>query len=101
MTSIRIFNIWIFHIVYDNNCFMENLLAEKNMKSQTNEERFERLLTIPEACEVLRISRPTLLAMRERGEIQIVRLGGRVFIHPETIRKIMAPPKNGSAGEKR
>lgn len=45
----------------------------------------ERLLTREEAAERLRISTRTLDDMEAAGEIQAVRVRGRVLYHPETL----------------
>jgi excisionase family DNA binding protein len=41
--------------------------------------RYDEVLTINEACEFLRISRPTLLRLLKNGSIRGFRIGKRVW----------------------
>lgn len=47
------------------------------------------LLNIPEAAEILRLSKFTIRLFIARGELPIVRLGRRVLIHQEDLRKFV------------
>lgn len=38
------------------------------------------LLTVPEALDILRISRSSFYKLKQRGEISTVALGGRTFV---------------------
>lgn len=44
------------------------------------------LLTIPEAAAELRVGKRTVERMTARGDLEVVRIGGRVLIRPEAIR---------------
>ena len=57
----------------------------------------EQNLTIPQAIEFLQISKTTFYRMKRDGKIPTVSIGGRVFVRPETLANIVAPP-NESAG---
>jgi excisionase family DNA binding protein len=43
------------------------------------------LLTVPEAAAELRISKRTVERLTARGDLEVVRIGGRVLIRPEAI----------------
>lgn len=50
----------------------------------------DRLLTIPEAIERLRISRPHLFRLKRRGEIVGIQLGHRTLIPSREISRLIA-----------
>jgi len=47
------------------------------------------LLNIPEAAGILRLSKFTVRLFIARGELPIVRLGRRILIHQEDLRKFV------------
>lgn len=48
-----------------------------------------KLLTIPEACERLRISRATLYKLVKRGAITLVKVGGKSLVPEAAIQKLL------------
>jgi len=60
-----------------------------------------KLLTIPEACDRLRISRATLYKLVKRGALTLVKVGGKSLVPEETLHKLLGtPPKAGVSEEK-
>lgn len=56
----------------------------------------QRLLTVREACDELRISRPTLGALRRSGRIQTTRIGSRgVRVASSEIERFIAAATGG------
>lgn len=49
-----------------------------------------KLLTIPEACERLRISRATLYSLVKKGELAFVKVGGKSLIQEDAIDRLIA-----------
>lgn len=45
---------------------------------------------VPEACEVLRIGRPNLLALIEVGRLRVVRIGNRVIVPRVSVEDFLA-----------
>jgi excisionase family DNA binding protein len=43
------------------------------------------LLTVPEAAAELRVGKRTVERLTSRGDLEVVRIGGRVLIRPEAI----------------
>ncbi len=60
-----------------------------------------KLLTIPEACERLRISRATLYKLVKRGILTVVKVGGKSLIREEALLKLIGatPNAEGSSEE--
>jgi excisionase family DNA binding protein len=57
-----------------------------------------KLLTIPEACEQIRISRATLYKLIKRGVLPLVKIGGKSLITEEALQKLLRtePTAEGS-----
>jgi excisionase family DNA binding protein len=49
-----------------------------------------RAHTVREACDLLRISRSHLYALAKRGELRLVRIGGRTLVPESEIERILA-----------
>jgi excisionase family DNA binding protein len=49
-----------------------------------------RLLSITEACEVLRIKTSSIYLMRRSGAIRFTKIGGRSFVTREEIERVIA-----------
>jgi len=54
-----------------------------------------KLLTIPEACERLRISRATLYKLVKRGTLPLVKVGGKSLIKEESLEKLLGTLPQG------
>lgn len=60
-----------------------------------------KLLTIPEACERLRISRATLYKLVKQGQLTLVKVGGKSLIPEEALHKLLGVmPTAGVSEEK-
>ena len=64
---------------------------------QTDHGQFRQRNTVPESCEILRISRPTFYDRVRRGLIRVVKDGGRSFVTGAELTRYMAACE--SAGE--
>lgn len=53
-----------------------------------------KLLTIPEACEHLRISRASLYKLVKRGTLRLVKVGGKSLITEEALQKLVESPQS-------
>lgn len=53
---------------------------------RANKRELEPLLTVDEACEILKISVPTFYRLRKDGDLRAVRVGGRLRLHPQDLR---------------
>ncbi|MFQ5830632.1 MAG: helix-turn-helix domain-containing protein [Candidatus Methylomirabilia bacterium] len=60
-----------------------------------------KLLTIPEACERLRISRATLYKLVKRGTLTLVKVGGKSLVPEETLWNLLAAPAGPGDSEER
>jgi excisionase family DNA binding protein len=60
----------------------------------------DTLLTREEAADRLRISTRTLDDLADAGEIQPVRIRGRVLYHPDTLQAYIRERSRGEAGRK-
>lgn len=58
-----------------------------------------KLLTIPEACAALRISRATLYKLVKRGALAITKVGGKSLIPEEAIRMLVGVPREHQEAE--
>jgi excisionase family DNA binding protein len=58
-------------------------------KPKRNSVELEQLLTLAEACGVLRISKNTLYDHIHRREIETIKLGRRRLIQPDAIRRFL------------
>jgi len=58
------------------------------MKTQTT--KIEPLLSLVETREVLGVSRMTLWRIVDRGDLPVVRIGGRPLFDPEDLRAFIA-----------
>jgi excisionase family DNA binding protein len=58
-----------------------------------------RLLTIPEACERLRISKATLYKLVKRGTLSLVKVGGKSLITEEALQKLIGGSQPGEREE--
>jgi len=54
-----------------------------------------RLLTIPEALQVLRIGRSSFYKLAAKGEIRTLRLGGRTLVPEREIDRLIASAMSG------
>ena len=45
---------------------------------------------VPEACEVLRVGRPNLLALIEDGRLRVVRIGNRMIVPRVAVEDFLA-----------
>lgn len=60
-----------------------------------------KLLTIPEACKVLRISRATFYKLVKRGALTLVKVGGKSLVREETIQKLVRGPQGANVLEEK
>lgn len=58
-----------------------------------------KLLTIPEACERLRISRATLYKLVRQGKLTLVKIGGKSLITEEAIQELLGATSIGGRRE--
>lgn len=58
----------------------------------TTDWRSRDVIGVPEACEVLGLSRPSVYAAIKNGEIASFRLGGRVLIPTSAIKALVDQP---------
>lgn len=56
-----------------------------------------RLLTVPEAAKSLGICRTSLYALVGRGELPLVRIGGRSMVDPADLAALVAASKRTAA----
>jgi excisionase family DNA binding protein len=56
----------------------------------------EKLLTVEDVMDTLRISRPTLYRMLKAGQLQPVRIGKRTLFDPVDIRGLIEEAKTGA-----
>ena len=61
------------------------------MHEDSPEPRPRRGLSIPEACEILGVSRATIYRRINDGSVRVVRLGGRVIVPSTEIDRILSP----------
>ncbi|MBI3330432.1 MAG: helix-turn-helix domain-containing protein [Nitrospinae bacterium] len=59
-----------------------------------------KLLTIPEACARLRISRATLYKLVNRGLLSLVKVGGKSLVSEEAIQTLTGTPPKTEVSEK-
>lgn len=60
-----------------------------------------KLLTIPEACERLRISRATFYKLLKRGALAVVKVGGKSLVPEETLWKLLGAPSGAEVSEEK
>lgn len=60
-----------------------------------------RLLTVAEAIKVLRIGKSSFFALKARGEIRTLRLGGRVLVPEREIQRLIATALGEAGTENR
>ena len=53
----------------------------------------EELLTVKEVMAVLKVSRPTIYAIRERGDLEAVKIGKSVRFRKSDVEKLMQGKK--------
>lgn len=58
-----------------------------------------RLLTIPEACERLRISRASLYKLIKRGMLSLVKVGGKSVIPEDALLKLIGTSQGRASEE--
>jgi len=58
-------------------------------------ERIEKLMTVQDLMDTLRISRPTLYRMLKSGRLRPVRIGKRTLFDPADIRELIEEAKPG------
>jgi excisionase family DNA binding protein len=58
-------------------------------------ERIEKLMTVQDLMDTLRISRPTLYRMLKSGRLRPVRIGKRTLFDPADIRELIEQAKPG------
>ncbi len=52
--------------------------------------QLEQPLTVAEACRLLKVSRPTIYRLKERGEIRFTKVGRGTRIPAEDIRRLIS-----------
>lgn len=60
-----------------------------------------KLLTIPEVCEQLRISRATLYKLVKRGGLTLVKVGGKSLIPEEAVYRLLGATPAAQVPEER
>lgn len=57
------------------------------MQKKSLPEELEGLLTIDESCQFLKVSRPTFYRIVREGALKTVRVGGRMRVKPDELRR--------------
>jgi len=64
-------------------------MSNKEKELDTLKEQADKLLTVEEACQLLRISRPTFDRMRNRQQIAVIKIGRKVRIKSDELRRVI------------
>lgn len=74
---------------------MDNITEEASRAARRIE---PIMLTVPEACLMLRISRSMLYQLIRAGKLETVRLGRRRYVHSASIRQLVDQLKEREGG---
>ncbi len=80
---------------------VENLLIDlKNQPKQESAESSEKLLSVKEAAEFLRLQPPTIYAKVHRGELPFMKESKRVYFLKSDLLKFIKDNRKGTNSEK-
>lgn len=56
----------------------------------------KKLLNVPQAAEILNVSKRMVWRLIKEGELRSVRIGGRILVDPEDLREFIESNKQGA-----